>query len=103
MNGIVFKPAIIVVLDVKDDFPVFGEVVEVYVVGDNRIILYTRILETTYYNHHFHAYAVVRSPSYKLITPNDLYSPSVLQLHHLHVGQVVTSIVVLKYHIVNSV
>ena len=93
------KPGVIV-LGVVNNLPQFGEVVDVYVLGTNRFHLYVRILDTQHFNHHSHCYIVCRSVSFKLISPNDLYTHSILHLRSLSSTELV---VIPKYHIYNSV
>ena len=42
VEGMTFKSSAVVMLGVVGDLPQFGEVVEVYVVGGNRVLLCTR-------------------------------------------------------------
>lgn len=100
-QGITFKPSALVVLGVQEDnlWPQFGEILEVYVVGLNRVILYIRTFKTVEYIHHYHAYGISRTADYKLISPEDLYSHSLLYLHHLRTDSCTKLVVVTKYTI----
>ncbi len=91
-----------VVLGVIEEFPQFGEVLEVYVAGTNRVLLYTRILDTHDFSQHYHAYVVQRSSSFKVVTPDDLYTPSLLHLRHLSINGSTKLVTITKYHVCYS-
>ncbi len=42
VGDVTFQASAVVVLGVKDEFPLCGEVVEVYVANTNRVLLYTQ-------------------------------------------------------------
>ena len=86
-------------MGVQADYPQFGEVVEVYVVGTNWVILHTRILETIEHAHHYHAYVISRTTEFKLLTPDDLYTHSLLHLRHLRADSHTKLVVIPKYAI----
>ena len=81
------------------DYPQFGEIAEVYVVSTNRVILHTRILETIEHAHHYHAYVISHTPQFKLLTPDDLYTHSLLHLRHLRADGDTKLVVIPKYAI----
>ena len=101
-DGILYKPAAVIVLGVDNDVPVFGKIEQIYIVNTNDIYFNVRILSTVKYNEHRHIFLVH--------TPNDCNTIKISMLHNsfpLHLRRVninghLHSCVVLKYHIVNS-
>lgn len=94
------RSSAVVVLGVFEDLPQFGEVMELYVVGANRVLLYIRLLDTQCFFHHCHCYIV--RPSFKVVSLNDLYTHSLLYLHYLAIPNSL-KLVVPMYHTCNSV
>ena len=104
VNGITYRPSNIIVLGVEDDYPKFGKVLAVYVVGANRILLDTEILLTEGHAHHFHGYTVRHSGSeHKLLCLRDLYIPFPLDLRRVCYQGSTMLLVVTKYHICKAV
>ncbi len=102
VTGTTYKPNSVVVLGVED-YPKFGRVVAVYVVGANRILLHTEILQTHYFTNHYHGYVVEHLGSeQKMFCLDDLYNPFPLHLRHLQYDGSTKLFVVPKYHICNA-
>ena len=72
-----------------------------YIVGTNRIVLHTRILETVEHTHHFHTYVITRTTNFKIITPHDLYTPSLLHVRQLRADGCNKLVLVPKYAILS--
>lgn len=102
IGGTTFRSSAVIVLGVVADLPQFGEVKEVYVVGANRVLLYIRLLDTQHFFHHCHCYVVRRSSSFKVVSPSDMYTHSLLYLRYLTISSSFKLVVVPKYHMCNS-
>lgn len=103
VTGTTHRPSSVIVLGVENDHPKFGQVLAVYVVGTNRILLQTENLQTQSFSNHYHGYIVDRSSSeHKLFCLDDLYSPFPLHLRRLQCDGSTKLFVVAKYHIMQS-
>ena len=98
-----FQAPAVVVLGVEEDLPKFGEIVNVYLVSKSTVLLYTRLLHTLHFCKHYHAYAISRLSCFKLVSPRDLYTHSLLYIRHLRAPGCNKLVIVPKYHICNSV
>ena len=80
--GQTFRPGVIVCLKSPsdNDFPVFGEVVQVLVPNELKFLL-VRELDTTFYYAHFNAYNVTKSSNYALV---DIGSLAIHDVFHLY-------------------
>ena len=102
-GGMTFQASSVIVLGVKEDLPEFAGVRDVYVVSTHTILLYTRLLQTLEFCRHCHAYAICRFSCFKLVSPKDVYTHSLLYIRHLRADGCNKLVIVLKYHICDSV
>ena len=72
VDGILYKPEGAVVLEVVDDYPVFGQIQSIFVV-DWVVFLHVCIIRTVSFNNHIHAYIVKRTPTLKTLPVRSLY------------------------------
>ncbi len=61
MNGQMYAPSAAVVLGVKDDYPNFGVLTELYMVDIIRPYAVVNQMLTQHFNDHYHAYVVERT------------------------------------------
>ena len=72
----------------------------VYVVGTNRILLHTKILQIQQLAHHYRGYIMEHSSSeHKMFYLDDLYNPFPLHLRRLQCDGSTKLLVVTKHHI----
>lgn len=99
LYGTLYKPSSCVVIDVKNDLPVFGEIIEIFLYGeDSYFVIYQ--YSTLLFSEHFHAYLVKKSPEKKTLHASRLRSFT--PLHFRNVKDFTMpghKAVVLKYHI----
>lgn len=79
VDGILYKPEGAVVLELIDDYPVFGKIQSIFVV-DCVVFLHVCVIRTVSFNSHIHAYIVKRTPTLKTLPVRSLYSPTVLHI-----------------------
>ena len=101
-DGILFKPASVIVFGVDNDVPVFGKIEQIYIVNTNDIYFNVRILSTVEYNEHRHIFLVHTSNDCNTIKISMLYNSFPLLLRRVNINGQLYSCVVLKYYIVNS-
>ena len=96
VSGTLYKKDCGLVLEGKDDIPVFGKLLDIYV-HDHTLYFHINILETLEYNSHFHCFVVKKSHTDKIIIASDL---SVHIPHHIRLlpGQRGKHCIVPCYH-----
>jgi len=72
VDGILYKPEGAVVLEVADDYPVFGQIESVYAV-DGDVLLYVRVMCMLSLKSHIHAYIFKRTSTFKGVMVKKLY------------------------------
>ena len=63
--------------------PIFGHIIDIYVVSGNMMLLHLYRCQTVYYDDHFHSYVVTDTPNMSVICDENLISPYVLHGHKL--------------------
>ena len=96
-----YKPQGAVVIEVVDDYPVFGQIETIYVV-DNIIMLYLDIFTTCSFHKHCYAYIVKRANQRKTLSIENLLVPGVLHICRLTVDGSPNLCVVPKFHIAGT-
>lgn len=101
MNGIVYKPDGVVVLD-KDLVPTFGIIADLLVVDVDNYYLVCEVLSTECFNSHFHAYEVekVTNPTYIVCQVHQLPDHYMLSAYTLS-SYSRSLFVPLKYNLIN--
>lgn len=72
VDGILYKPECAIVLEVIDDYPVFGQIQSIFVV-DCVVFLHVCVIRTVSFNNHIHVYIVKRTPTLKTLPVRSLY------------------------------
>lgn len=99
-NGQFYKPFNAVVMGIDEDYPQFGVIQNIYI-ANCRTIFEIKEYKTMSFFHHYHGYEVKATSQISIININNLASPFPLFISHLaHINKF---IVVLKYHICNTV
>ena len=101
-DGILYKPAAVIVLGVDNDVPVFGKIEQIYIVNTNDIYFNVRILSTVEYNEHRHIFLVHTSNDCNTIKIIMLYKSFPLHFRRVNINGQLYLCIVLKYHIVKS-
>ena len=97
--GITYKPVCAIVLEVKDDYPIFGRIVEIFVQENNKVAFYVRVMRTVNFLYHYHAYCIEQTDVSKLITVNSLLDPFPLHIRRL---SSVCQVIIQKHHIIGT-
>lgn len=102
VNGIVYKPGGIVVLEM-DLVPTFGIIVDILVKDVDSYNLVCEITSTECFNSHFHAYEIEKfiNPTYFVCQVNQLYDHYMLSAYELSTYPNIL-FVPLKYHLMSS-
>ena len=91
-------------LAVEDDYPVFGELQDIFVTRTSEVVFRVRLCQTTYFNHHHHAYIVNPTNSYRNVPISELYHPFTHCIKQLtNRNNYRERVIVLKYHICGTV
>lgn len=101
-NGLLYKPSCAVVLRIENDYPLFGQVQNIYVVDSNDVFLSVKLLVTFDYYAHCHAYLVSVSHTIETVRISSLFSVFPLMLRNLCVHGHLHRCVVVKHHILHS-
>ncbi len=72
VDGVKYMRDGAVILEVADDYPVFGQVEAIYVV-DNDIVLYLCVMSTSYFHEHYHSYVIHHTTTFKAVPVTRLY------------------------------
>ena len=88
-------------LEVMDDYPIFGEVDTIYV-ADSEVVLFVRVMCTTSFYAHSHVYVVERTSHFRAVSVSSLYSPCVLHVRRLIIHGSSSLVIIPKFHIVKS-
>ncbi len=83
----------------ENDYPVFGQLKDIYVIDGSNIVFQVRVLQTSSFSRHHHAYLVDKTPIYKLINISDVYHPFPFFIRHLRVDHCARHVIIPKYHI----
>jgi len=101
VDGILYKPEGAVVLEVADDYPVFGQIESVYAV-DGDVLLYVRVMCMLSFKSHIHAYIFKRTSTFKGVMVKKLYLLVVFHVRHFSVSGSPNLVIVPKFHIVRT-
>ena len=89
-----------VVIGIDDGYPQFGVIQDIYI-ADGLNLLAVKAYETVTFIEHFHGYEVEPTSQEIIINICNLIDPNTLVIHHLtHIHK---QIIVLKYHICNTI
>ena len=86
-------------IDVEDEYPQFGKLQGIYVVEGNRVLLRLRLCTTQLFDHHHHSFIISTTPTYKVVSVEELYNPVPLHVRTIYSENAVQQVVVMKYHI----
>ena len=103
INGVLYKLYAIIVLGVNDDYPVFGQVCDIFA-SDSNIFFKVKKLITTAFSQHHHMYTVEYSTDYKTVSYDNLYCNVTLHLRQIRMADSTSLLgIVPKYHILRAV
>ena len=84
---------------ITDEEPMFGQILDIYETPASETLFIMRLLSTTYFDHHYHAFAVNPTSTVSVCKHSDFADH-----HPLHIcktfGSDRTLFVCLKYHII---
>jgi len=85
IHGVTYKKSAVMVVSPATTFeePTFGKIQEVFVINRKDVYLYVQIMDTEDYSHHFAAYVVRQSSSFKLIPFHQFVSYLPLHTHKI--------------------
>ena len=86
----------IVILGVDEDYPVFGQVQELYMIDTTKPMAIVTVMSTLTFNVHYHGYILGYSTSTRAISLKTLHSPFPLHARRCPNGD---KLVVMKHHI----
>ena len=97
MLGVQFRPGAVVCLETPshDDYPVFGEIKNILLSEDNKILL-VRLCETTCFYHHYFAYCITLTDKYATV---DIVSLKIHEVYHRYYVNSNTYVSVRSSHI----
>jgi len=75
-----------VIIGTDDTDPIFGHIIDVYIVGGDLILLHVYRCQNVYFDDHFHSYVISDTSNMSIMCLQDLPSPSVLHGHQLFNG-----------------
>lgn len=81
-DGTLYKKPSAILVGVKDELPVFAEVIHVFVYN-NKPIPYTRLFQTEHYNQHYHCYVMKTQPLYKVVDIDSIRQPTMYHIWKL--------------------
>jgi len=72
--------------------PIFGHIIDVYIVGGDLILLQVYHCKNVYFDDHFYSYVINETINMSIVCNQDLFSPFVLHGHKLFDGSAGTYI-----------
>ena len=90
------KPSKIpVVIDIKNDYPLFGEISDM-LVSDSKMLLQLKLYKTISYDQQFHSFVLEKTSCSQLLDLQKLFVPYPFIIRYIsHIGKF---LVVMKYH-----
>ena len=85
VNGIEYKCGVGVILDVKDDLPQVGCVLDIYIVDGSQIAIRVKTFAAMYYEPHYRAYLLDEEEDIKLVYINSLFLLTPVHIRISHV------------------
>lgn len=99
VDGTLYKKpcAVLLKMNVDSELPSFGKVIHIFVVN-SKVFFYVQVLDSLYYDFHFHCYNIIVSNQFITVDHTSLFS------FHLRVkpGTSGTLCIVANYHFVCS-
>ena len=83
VHGIVYKVTGVIVVDIRDGFPIFGKIKDVAVFNESYVMLLVSLFRTKSFDTHYHAYVLANTNDDCLIHANSLCYPFVLHAQSL--------------------
>lgn len=102
-HGILYKQSCVVVLRIEDDYPVFGQVKDIYVVNSYDVHFRVKLLSTDQFNTHCHSYFVSLTTNYCTIQASSLLDVFPLYLRKISLNGKLHQCINVKHHILHSV
>ena len=99
-SNILYKPGCVVVLGIEHDYPIFGQIEDIYVVDSNIVYIRVKSLVTLSFNSHYHAYFVNTTRNFSTICLSLLYNVFPLALRKIFTDGNYHHCVVVKHHII---
>ncbi len=99
VNGQIYRSPCAVVLGVEEDYPLFAEFNNVFVLDRTRVVAHVNMLTTTHFNTHYHTYVIERTATTRVVVLDTLLNP-----FSLHIRKVAnfTHVIVVKHHIAGT-
>ena len=97
--GVLYKSPCAVLLKLENDYPQYGQVIEILVVNSFCVMFNVCVMTTVSFLSHFNAYFVSPSPVHRVIPLSKLHSPFPVHIYHVVCSGVTKQVVVPKFHI----
>ena len=75
-----------VIIDTDEIDPMFGHIIDLYIVSGNILLLHLYHCEALYYDDHYHSYVITDTTKMSVICDKNLLNPFVLHSHKLFNG-----------------
>lgn len=82
IKGIMYKPNLVIVIDIVNDMPKFAVIASILLDDNKNVYFYVKILETTAFNEHYHSYEIEETTDCCVKAYNELieYVPSAVRV-----------------------
>ena len=97
--GVLYKSPCAVLLKLENDYPQYGQVIEILVVNSFCVMFNVCVMTTVSFLSHFNAYFVSPSPVHRVIPLSKLHSPFPVHIYHVVCSGVTKQVAVPKFHI----
>ena len=101
LDGVLYKPDGVVLLNVSDDYPTFAQIGTIFVFNNN-IFLNVHVMSTCIFSVHYHAFIVDYTTNHKAISVSDLYFPFIFHVRRLIVNGTPKLCIIPRFHIVGT-
>lgn len=101
-NGVLYKPSCVVVLRVEDEYPMFGQIKDIYVVNSYDVYFRVKLLSTDQFNSHCHSYFVSVTSDYCSVQASSLLDVFPLYLRKMTIKGKLHQCITVKHHILHS-
>ena len=90
MHGTLYKKSCTLVAKMDTDYPVFGKLLNIFVINYNEVYFEVQVLNTLEFNYHYHCFVLQKSSVKSTVKYNNLFS---FKPHHIRTMPVCHSII----------
>lgn len=99
VEGTTYKNECALLLSIKDDYPIFGQIKEIFILEASQVVFHVKHFHTDIFSQHFHAFIIIPTNTYSVVTPSALHHPFTHHIHKLILHDGNAQAIILKHHV----